>query len=81
MDPGFLEFDPFAVADNGACQTPLVEGCTYPESANFNPLANLDDGSCVVLLEDNCPEDLDGDGTISTSDLLVLLSAFSLICP
>lgn len=81
MDPGFLEFDPFAVADNGACQTPLVEGCTYPESANFNPLANLDDGSCMVVLEDNCPEDLDGDGTISTSDLLVLLSTFSLICP
>lgn len=80
MDPSFIEFDPFAVADNGACQTPVVLGCTYSESANFEPMANVDDGSCMTVLNEDCPEDLDGDGAISTSDLLILLSTFSVIC-
>lgn len=80
MDPAFIEFDPFAVADNGSCQTPVVLGCTYTESANFEPMANLDDGSCMMVLNEDCPQDLDGDGAISTSDLLILLSTFSVIC-
>ena len=32
MDSNFLEFDPFAVADNGSCQTPVVLGCMYNEA-------------------------------------------------
>ena len=81
MDSNFLEFDPFAVADNGSCQTPVVFGCMYNEAANFNPAANVDDGSCSMIVDENCPEDLDGDGSVNTSDLLVLLSTFSAICP
>ncbi len=80
MDSNFLEFDPFAVADNGSCQTPVVLGCMYNEAANFNPAANVDDGSCSMIVDENCPEDLDGDGSVNTSDLLVLLSTFSAIC-
>ena len=80
MDSNFLEFDPFAVADNGSCQTPVVLGCMYNEAANFNPEANVDDGSCSMIVDENCPEDLDGDGSVNTSDLLVLLSTFSAIC-
>ena len=80
MDPGFLEFDPFAVADNGACQTPRVLGCTYSQSSNFDPAANVDDGSCVAETDDNCPEDVNGDGIIGVSDVLILLSQFGQSC-
>ena len=52
----------------------------YNEAANFNPEANVDDGSCSMIVDENCPEDLDGDGSVNTSDLLVLLSTFSAIC-
>ena len=80
MDPAFLEFDPFAVADNGACQTPRVLGCTYSQSSNFDPEANVDDGSCVAVFDDNCPEDVNGDGIIGVSDVLILLSQFGQSC-
>ena len=80
MDPNFLEFDPFAVADNGACQTPRVLGCTYSQSSNFDPAANEDDGSCILEIDNNCLEDVNGDGIIGVSDVLTLLSQFGQLC-
>ena len=43
--------------------------------------ATFDDGTCTFsIAEDTCPEDLNGDGTVSTGDLLQFLSAFGEIC-
>ena len=79
MDSEFLEFDPFAWRTMDL-SNPSCLGCMYNEAANFNPAANVDDGSCSMIVDENCPEDLDGDGSVNTSDLLVLLSTFSAIC-
>ena len=64
--------------DDGGC---LVEGCTYTTAINYQPQATMDDQSCLFESgeEVNCP-DLDGDASVATSDLLIFLSAFGLIC-
>ena len=64
----------------GTCGS-LVEGCTYTTAVNFDPQATIDDQSCVfdAEAEGDCP-DLDGDAAVATSDLLIFLAAFGLIC-
>ena len=42
--------------------------------------ATVDDGTCEVTAENNCPTDLNGDGTTTVSDLLILLGAFATDC-
>jgi hypothetical protein len=81
-NPEFLEFDPYATLDDGSCENLLVLGCTYADATNFNPLANDDDQSCIfeTVVANDCPADLDGDGTVGTSDLLNFLTAFGAIC-
>ncbi len=81
MNPNFIEFSPFAVADNGSCQTLVVSGCTYIQSSNFDPLANRDDGSCEFSSSEGCPGDVNGNGFVGTDDLLLFLSSFGVICP
>ena len=72
-------WDEDANQDDGSC---LYEGCTYDAASNYDPNANYDDGSCEGFAGDvnDCPQDLDGDGSVSTSDLLVFLGAFGTIC-
>ena len=44
--------------------------------------ANSDDGSCTFApAVSDCPEDLDGDLSIGTTDLLQVLAAFGSSCP
>ena len=52
-----------------------IGGCTYDFACNYNPQAAFDDGSCEVT---SCAlqGDLDGDGTVATSDLLAFLGFF-----
>ena len=71
-------FNLAANVDNGTCQ---LEGCTYPTAQNYQPEATIDDQSCLFPTEDEgaCP-DLDGDASVATSDLLIFLAAFGLIC-
>tara|TARA_B110000444_G_C18360151_1_gene375635 strand:+ start:315 stop:452 length:138 start_codon:yes stop_codon:yes gene_type:complete len=42
----------------------------------------LDDGSCIFpdFSENNCPEDIDGDGVIAIDDLLLLLVEWGQTC-
>ena len=50
-------------------------GCTYSFACNYNPTAAFDDGSCELT---SCAlqGDLDGDGAVTTSDLLAFLGVF-----
>jgi hypothetical protein len=80
-DPLFAEYDPFAGSDNGSCGTAAIAGCTYDDADNYSAVASYDDGSCEFSGGGNdCVGDLDGDGTVATSDLLSFLSFFGGNC-
>ena len=53
-------------------------GCTDPVATNYNSAANCEDGSCSYT--PLCAEDLNADGQIGTSDLLVVLGVFGSEC-
>ena len=40
----------------------------------------IDDGSCNFEIANPCPADLNGDGSVSTADLLEFLTAFGQEC-
>lgn len=70
-----LWVDNFCLSDG----VEVAAGCTYPDADNYNPVANEEDGSCTFPVQ-SCEGDLDGDGTIVVSDLLMLLSVFATDC-
>ena len=73
-----LNFSPVATDDDGSC---LFSGCTDPEAENFEPFASVDDGSCDLgPCVAACLGDVNGDGSVGTSDLLDLLTAFGIEC-
>ena len=66
---------------NGICDVDELFGCTYPDAVNYDSLATVDDGSCLYDdVSSDCPSDIDGDGTVTTQDLLSFLSFFGEIC-
>ena len=75
---------------DGICDLLDRPGCTYIEACTYLEEATWDDGSCVFsmipteavfdALSNNCPSDLDGNGSVATADLLVLLTAFGEVC-
>lgn len=76
-----MEFDPYATTDDGSCGTLAVYGCPYDAATNYNPQANVDDLSCEFEPVDNsCPADLDGDGSVTTTVLLSFLASFGANC-
>jgi hypothetical protein len=76
-------FSALATIDDGSCNfTSCTEwGCTYASAENFNALATHDDGSCTFPLGNSCVGDLNVDGLVATSDLLIMLSVFGEACP
>ncbi|MDA0729885.1 MAG: hypothetical protein O3B70_09915 [Bacteroidetes bacterium] len=85
--PLACNYDPDAAFDDGTCTFPPYDcalqeggGCIYPEAVNYDPDALFDDGSCDILVDEPCPGDLDGDGSISVADILQLLTAFGASC-
>ena len=52
--------------------------CTYAEALNYNADALTDDGSCIF--ESPCTGDVNGDGTVTVSDLLSLMTVDSTSC-
>ena len=61
MDPGYIEFNPFAQVDNGSCETEHIVGCLDWNAYNYNPEATLNDiiSLCEYALVLN---DAGGDG-------------------
>jgi hypothetical protein len=66
---------------DGVCDIDETYGCTYPTSTNYNPSATNDNGSCEFEQNsDDCVGDLDGNGNVTSSDLLLFLVAFGSDC-
>ena len=74
-----VAFNPWAVEDEG-CQGWIVQGCTYQDASNFEAGANQDDGTCIFQITNDCPTDLDQDGAVTVSDLMVLLASIGALC-
>lgn len=74
-------YDPGATIDDGGCEYLTCAGCTDPAACNYDETASIDDGSCEVPPCDTCPGDLDGDGLIATTDILIFLSDFGCTPP
>lgn len=74
-------FDPGATIDDGSCESQSCVGCMDINACNYNPEATIDDGSCQEPPCIDCPGDLDGDGLIATTDILLFLSDFGCVPP
>jgi hypothetical protein len=68
------------IQDLDQCVFSGCEGCTYPDATNYDATSITDDGSCTFEIANPCPADLNGDGSITTGDLLIFLGAFGTIC-
>jgi len=67
--------------ENGVCDENEVFGCAYIDAINYDAFVTTDNGSCVFeLVSSNCPADIDGDGFVATTDLLMFLSSFGEDC-
>ena len=54
-----------------------VSQCTDANACNFNPLATVDDGSCEYQsCAGSCVGDLNGDGSVTVGDMLLILAEF-----
>lgn len=79
--PFACNYDVNATIDDGSCEVISCAGCTWPDAPNYDQNAVWDDGSCIWPSVNDCPEDINGDGQVTTGDLLMFLAAFGLVCP
>jgi len=57
-----------------------ITQCTDPLACNYNPSATLDDGSCeYASCAGTCQGDINNDGSITVSDLLLVLADFGCV--
>jgi len=76
-----LNYNPAATIDDGSCSYPApIEGCTYPGATNYDSAATSDNGSCIFSSTTPCPEDINNDGIIAVSDLLLFIAAYGNTC-
>ena len=74
-------YDPAAnISAVDQCVFEGCDGCTYPDASNYDETAIADNGTCEFEIANPCPADLNGDGSITTGDLLIFLGAFGTIC-
>ena len=78
--PSACNFDFTATIDDDSCEYLTCQGCTNLDACNYDPSATIDDDSCNFDCS-TCPADLDNDGAIAVSDILLLLSDFGCDTP
>jgi hypothetical protein len=81
--PSACNFDPFATIDDTSCDfaSCFILGCTYLNALNYAETANDDDGSCTFgNATGGCASDINLDGIVGVSDLLLLLTEFGQEC-
>ena len=69
--------------DDGVCDNEEIAGCQEELACNYNPDAT-DEAACEYAADGfdcdgnplGCPEDINGNGTVEVSDVLLLLSDF-----
>jgi hypothetical protein len=74
-DPTAANFNPIASISDGSC---VIVGCMDPDGLDYNAAANYP-GGCDY--PDACPGDLNEDGEITVSDLLVFFQFYGTTCP
>lgn len=79
--PVACNYDAVATLDDGTCEYTTCGGCTYTDATNYDVTATFEDGSCTFTLASPCPTDLNADGQVGSSDLLVVLANFGAMCP
>lgn len=62
-------------------QLVLAVGCPDPTALNYTADACYQEVHCLYAGDSDCMGDLDGNGSISTGDLLELLGIFGAMCP
>ena len=77
MYPLATNFDASATREDGSC---VFTGCTNETAVNFQHYANVEDGSCDFEFVATCPADINGDGAVAASDLLVFLGSCGQTC-
>jgi hypothetical protein len=78
--PLACNFDFEATIDDGSCEYLSCLGCTNLDACNYNPDATIDDGNCYYNCT-SCAADLDNNGAVGVSDILLLLSDFGCSTP
>ena len=76
-------FNPEANEEDGSCTYTSffsAGGCIYAEAVNFDSEALFDDGSCQWNSLESCPADINQNGLVEVSDVLLLLSSFGQPC-
>ncbi len=80
MEPSACNYDLTATIADESCEFFTCVGCTALDACNYDPAATIEDGSCDYDCTE-CLADLDGDGAITVSDILLLLSDFGCDIP
>lgn len=81
--PSACNYNAEVTIDDSTCdfESCLTPGCTYINALNYSEDAESDDGSCTFGNEQGgCSSDINYDGTVSVSDLLLLLTEFGQDC-
>ena len=73
--PGAANYNAAAKLDDVTC---LFSGCLDSTAINYIAWANVDSENCIYASV--CPEDVDEDGAVTVTDLLLILGAFGQLC-
>jgi len=79
-NPQACNFDLTALIDDGTCEFYTCTGCTDLEACNYDPAATIEDESCTYDCG-YCVGDLDDDGMVAVTDVLLFLSDYGCVVP
>jgi hypothetical protein len=81
-EPLACNYDPTAgFSDCTLCDYSSCSGCTYDNALNYDENAVIDDGSCEFgATANDCPADLDQNGIVGVSDLLIFIGEYGQLC-